>query len=188
MPNYRQITIPNLETIQSSVLAAIPSEMMSPAITFLNRLDDKTIYNTVKSIPELDSYLTSVGVKDHLVDMALYIMDSSYEFDIHMDVAVPGYNTTRIICPIQGAANTFTEFYSTDTPPSIEYVNVAGVMNEFSRYDKANCTLIDSVDSGTPYLMNTQTIHGMRNPNNEWRIVLWIDFNDQVNLWDQITG
>lgn len=187
MKYYKYINIPNIETLQEKIIEAIPKELLEkPSVTFLNRFKPE-LYNTMCSIPELNDYLESIGLRKYLTDLTLYVMDSESTFHIHQDPTAPNFNTVRILLPLQGCNNTYTQFYESDIEPTTEYIYPKiGEPQPFIRYKEEDCTLVDQANLSKPYFINTRSIHGIYNPNKAQRISMWINFTDEIDLYSQM--
>ena len=187
MKYYKYINIPNIETLQEKIIKAIPKELLeAPSVTFLNRFVPE-LYNTMCSIPELNEYLESIGLRKYLTDLTLYVMDSESKFYIHTDPPSAGLNSVRILLPLQGCNDTYTQFYESDIEPTTEYIYPKiGEPQPFIRYKEEDCTLVDQANLSKPYFINTRSIHGIYNPNKVQRISMWINFTDEIDLYSQM--
>lgn len=187
MKYYKYIDIPNIEILQEKILEKIPEELLeNPSVTFLNRFVPE-LYNTLRNIPEFKTYLKLVQLEKYLTDLTLYVMEGESTFHIHKDPIPAGFNTVRILLPLQGCEDTYTQFYESDAEPTTDYIYPAvGDPQTFIYYKNEDCTLVDQANLGRPYFINTQSIHGIYNPNKNLRISMWINFTDEVDLYSQM--
>lgn len=191
--HYHQITIPNLEAIQSQVLSILGDWDSNREVdmVFTNRqgLDE---YNQILQITELQDFLIANGLDSHVMDIVIAIMDPDSEMILHND---PTYtdettgktsNHRRVLIPIENCDGSTTTFYTTDQTPEQRIARaVDGSELPYWYYDPALCTPTESFNLTQPTLIHTEPVHGVVNNSNGKKINLWILLDNEVDIQTQ---
>ena len=184
MKYFEYINIPQLEQIQKQVLHIANEKLNNPTVIF----DNKKLYQQICNIKELKSFLIDANWFDHLLGITLYVMDKESSFDIHIDTPAENYNVARLLVPIKGCDNTFTQFYTSDVEPITEWIYPNNdTPKPFHKFDKDKCKFVTEAEMTRPFLIHHQHPHGIYNPNNNLRVSLWIDFDAELDLLQYIS-
>jgi len=187
MKYFEYIDLPDLENIQSQVLKNIPEDLKRPTVTF-TKTQRPELFDVFRNIPELKTFLKNKNWYEHLIDFTLYTMDGESNFDIHIDTPDPKYNCVRLLVPIQGCDNTYTQFYNAIGEPEIHWIKTEhGDPQPFKKFKKEDCEFVTQAEMTQPFLIHHQPPHGIYNPNKNWRISLWIDFDSKIDLLQYIS-
>jgi hypothetical protein len=187
MKYFKYIDIPNTKSIQQQLLDIIPKDLHRPSVTFLKK-DKPELFKKVHEIIELEEFLKKSNLYEYHVDYTLYVMDGESKFDIHIDYPSAESNCVRILFPILGCDNTFTQFYKATGEPDIEWIYPrSGPPQPYKKFKPSNCEFVTQAELKAPFFIHTQVPHGIYNPNSSRRMSLWINFNGDVDLLQYIS-
>jgi len=179
--HYVTVTANNLPTMQTSVLNVLPTDMKTTAgFTFLNRLANTAIYDSVKA--EVASFLNDEGVANSVSDIALYVMNGNSTFDIHTNIIVTDFNPARYIIPLENCDNVYYDFYSSNTTPTTVDILLSDGLNSYQKYEANNCVFLESAQFNSVLLTNTIAPYAPRNAGANTAICLSIFLDGTPNL------
>lgn len=186
MKHFKYIIIPKIELIQEQIIQIMPKDFLETAsVTFLKQFPD--LFTKISQIPEFKYFLEKQGWFPHLVSMVFHNMEANSTFDIHTDPIPETVNIVRILFPVKNCANTYTHFYETNVEPEIQWIHpLNGPAQPYKKYKESDCTLVARANLSNPYLINTQSVHGINNPTNNRRMSLWINFDNKIDLYQYL--
>lgn len=183
--HYTTVTVSDLATIQTNVLGVIPDDMKtSSGFTFLNRLSNTAIFDSVKN--EITSFLTSEGVNEEVYDIAVYAMNGGGSFDIHTNPATAGVNAARYIIPLESCDSMYYDFYSATAAAMAASLVLDGTTNTYNQFDSADCTLLESAAFTDVLLTNTTAPYAPRNAGSSTAICLSVFLDETTDLSSRI--
>lgn len=183
--HYTTVTASNLTTIQTNVLGVIPDSMKtSSGFTFLNRLSDTAVFDSVKT--EITSILTSEGVNDEVYDIAVYAMNGGGSFDIHTNPPTTGVNAARYIIPLENCDSMYYDFYSATAAAMAASLTLDGTANAYNQFALADCTLLESAAFTGVLLTNTTAPYAPRNAGTNTAICLSVFLDETTDLSSRI--
>ena len=174
---YTSIYIDNLSKIQNSILSKITLPSYTNATLFYPT-ENK---NLVTEVVELTQLLTTLELLSDVLGVAVIVVDPKTRIPIHKDT---GNYTYSLNVPLLGYKNTFLNFYKTDSNDTTVEVpkqlgHASGIV--FKKFDYEKCVLIESHETNSPYIMNTQIPHDVHNPNDYKRLFLLIRIDNSQN-------
>ena len=164
---YREIYIPELDTIQQEVLKLIPENLINKTtLTYIE--NSKEIF---LNIPVLNDFLKSKKMHWSVGNIAINITQGHDAGNFHMDSG-PFKHSLNI--PIVSCENTWINFFKVNGDYKIVTVENRGVAHHFFRYTEDQCELIYEAETTSPYILGVKTPHRVINKSDQIRIMLLI--------------
>jgi hypothetical protein len=175
MTYYKLVSVDNLSKIQEDALKVFPNYVKNKNSLFYIR-DSVNILLSFKSIKTL---VNNFGICDYLTEgIAFNITQPKVTIPIHCD---SGTYTYSLNIPLTSCKNTYVSFY--DTLAEKVFTSVENSRVTYYRCPENESTLIKSVEINSPYILNTQIPHNVRNDSNEVRITMLIRINNKGNKY-----
>lgn len=177
MKLYHPISIENLNIIQTKVLELFPKGKLHTNSLFYLPNNLELMFN----IPELKAEFDKLGWTNYVQGFALYVRQRTRTKieGIHIDTGASLYSFN---IPIMGCEGTFTQFYSSLTPPEYKYYLEYGKVIDYYSVNPNTCTLRDSFEMTMPHVIKVKEIHNIYNPNTTPRITLLSRLSNDLNL------
>lgn len=164
---YKPVHIETLAEIQQEVLKRIPENLLANSnLTYIENSK-----NVFLSIPVLQDFLKGIGMRWHVLNIAVNITTGNNSGNIHID---SGHYEHSLNIPILNCENTFIDFFESTSDPEIVTVTNNGESHHFFRYMENHCELIYQGDTSIPYILGTKTLHRVVNKSDKTRIMLLI--------------
>lgn len=173
MKYFYKLPVDNLKELQLAALRKIPSATITEQHTRL-------FYPKYAFLDDLNfvSILKNYGLHDYVYDIALFIMGPSCISPIHIDG--DGIYTWSFNIPLEGCANTETNFFVSDYTPIRTKSPNSNI--HYSTYRADQCQLADSLELTESYIMNVSKPHNIVNPNLKNRISLCVRIKSNFDI------
>jgi hypothetical protein len=173
MKFFYKLPVDNFKEIQISALKKIPVSAITEKHTRLfypkyNFLDDLNFVSTLKHY----------GLYEYIYDIALFVMGPNHTSPIHVDG--DEFYTWSFNIPLDGCANTKTNFFVSNTAPIKTKSPNSNIV--YSTYRVSQCQLADSLELNEPYIMNVSRPHNIINPNHASRISLCVRIKSNFDI------
>ena len=182
MKLYKRLEIPNLSSLQGKLFDLVPKDLFShPRLLFP---EDQTIF---QEIVELTDFLYSLNLDPANTRFAFFVVMPKTNSPIHKDYGDADYS---INIPIKNCSGTFLNFYTTNTEPVLQDERIENGIKfkPHYYYNPSDCELVDTIDTGTPYIMSIKNIHNVQNPTYHPRINLLCRPNDNQSMSNILNG
>jgi len=178
MTLYKKIKIKNLKQIQQDALSIFPKERYDSTSFFFLPDSAKTFLKFKSIRTMLDSYGLTSYVEKCCVGYSA--ISPKIRIPIHKD---SGGFTYSFNIPLTESKKSFVNFYETAVEPKL-------IIADNEKNDKAlhyydyninDCTVIDKLETSSPYVLDTQVPHDVYNGSDEFRIMLLLRIDNSGN-------
>lgn len=179
---YKRLEISNLSSMQEKLFNLVPKHLFAHPRLFFP--EDQTIFQTVF---ELTDFLYSLNLDPANTRFAFYVVMPKTTGAVHKDYGDADYS---INIPIKNCAGTILNFYTTSAEPVLQDARIENGF-EFKPhyyYNPSDCECVETIDCGTPYIMNIKNIHNVQNPTYNPRINLLCRPNDNQAMSNILNG
>lgn len=168
---YKKLDVPEIEVIINEILP-----LVSPQISQNLRFWD----------------FSSATAYQHCPNLVVYIFKNFYSFPVlirfyntppfgelvpHIDNVDDAKNKIALNIPIYGTKNTLMNYYnSTEENTYLTHTGGKSHLPVQVIKDKNKIELIDSLELDRPALVRTDVIHGVKNNNNTYRLIMSLKF------------
>jgi hypothetical protein len=169
---YRKIKIPQFEIITTEILTLI-----EPQISQNLRFWDVPAFDFYKFTPTFFNYLLETYYRFPIL-FRFYNTPPFGGLGPHIDNIDGAKNKIALNMPLFGTKNTSMDYYTTAIEDNLHltYTQGKSYLPVQVIKDENQIKLLDSLELDTPALVRTDVIHGVKNDNNSYRLILSLKF------------
>lgn len=165
---YVPFTIPNLESIQQELLAAIDHDYKESATPHAFTYSEPYM---MARCPQFMSWLKP-RLRLPVRIYRYYVTPPRQSLGIHIDGADPTV-PFGINIPVTGTKNTYHSYYETD-PDNLEVRVPDGYLGGTHPIDISKLTMTHELEIMRPYVINNEVLHGVRNDSDDYRVMFTV--------------
>jgi len=168
---YKKIDVPNLEVLISEILT-----MVSPQISQNLRFWDLPVIDFYKHTPTFFNYIKENFYRFPIL-FRFYNTPPFGKLTPHIDNVNGAKNKIALNIPLLGTKNTSMDYYTTvEDNLYITHTEGKAYLPVQVIKDESQITIIDSLELDTPTLVRTDVIHGVKNNNDSYRLIMSLKF------------
>lgn len=168
---YKKINIPNFEIISEEILT-----LVQPQISQNLRFWDVPAALFFKHTPVFFHYVSKNFYRFPLL-FRFYNTPPFGKLTPHIDNVNGAKNKIALNIPLLGTKNTSMDYYTTvEDNLYITYTEGKAYLPVQVIRDESQITVIDSLELDTPTLVRTDVIHGVKNNNDTYRLIMSLKF------------
>lgn len=168
---YQKIEVPNFEIIREEILT-----LVEPQISQKLRFWDLPVLDFYKSTPTFYHYVSKNFCRLPLL-FRFYNTPPFGELLPHIDNVDRAKNKIALNIPLSGTKNTTMDYYTTvEDNLYLTYTEGKAYLPVQVIKDESQITVIDSLELDTPALVRTDVIHGVKNNNDTYRLIVSLKF------------
>jgi hypothetical protein len=168
---YKKIDVPNLEVMVSEILT-----MVSPQISQNLRFWDLPAIDFYKSAPTFYHYVSKNFYRVPVL-FRFYNTPPFGKLVPHIDNVNNAKNKIALNIPLAGTKNTSMDYYTTvEDNLYLTHTGGKAYLPVQVIKDESQITIIDSLELDTPTLVRTDVIHGVKNNNDSYRLIISLKF------------
>ena len=168
---YQKIEVPNVEIIREEILT-----LVEPQISQNLRFWDLPLLNCYKATPTFYHYVSNNFCRLPLL-FRFYNTPPFGGLVPHIDNTDLSKNKIALNIPLSGTKNTTMDYYTTvEDNLYLTYTEGKSYLPVRVIKDESQLTVVDSLELDTPALVRTDTIHGVKNNNDTYRLIVSLKF------------
>lgn len=163
-----------IQDIQKEVISLLPNDFMKETtLRYITGFKDTN--NKILGLLSIQKLLISLNLNtEHIISCSFTICKPNENIPIHVD---KGPYTLSINIPILNSKKTFVHFYESKEPP-----NEISITTPYLSFKEDSCNLLETVETDSPYIINTKIIHKVVNDTKNDRLMLLMRLNPNIEF------